>query len=56
MTEVEKAEAIASAYRMGLSQAEVAGEFDMSVSGVNKVLKRMNVAMRPSRRYRRKGR
>ena len=54
MTDVEKAEAISSAYRRGLSQAEVAGEFDMSVSGVNKVLKRMNVAMRPSRRYRRK--
>jgi len=54
MTDIEKAEAIASSYNDGHSQAEVAAEFGMSMSGVNKVLKRMHVTLRPARRYRRK--
>ena len=54
MTDLEKAEAIAASYCDGHSQAEVAAEFGMSMSGVNKVLKRMNVSLRPARRYRRK--
>jgi transposase-like protein len=55
MTDLETAEKIASAYQSGLSQAEVALKIGMSVSGVHKVLKRMNVTLRPARRYRRKG-
>jgi Mor family transcriptional regulator len=54
MTDMEKAQAIASAYDSGLSQVEVANKFEMSVGGVHKVLKRLNVQMRPPRRYRRK--
>lgn len=50
-----QAEAIASAYQRGLSQAEVVAKVGISISGVNKTLQQMNVILRPSRRYRRKG-
>ena len=55
MTDLETAKGIASAYESGLSQAEVAVKIGISISGVHKVLKRMNVKLRPARRYRRKG-
>jgi DNA-directed RNA polymerase specialized sigma24 family protein len=54
LTDDVKSAAIAQAYRDGLSQAEVAKKFGISVSGVHKVLKRLRVTMRPAVRYRRK--
>jgi DNA-binding transcriptional regulator LsrR (DeoR family) len=54
MTDEERADEIASWYMNGLSQAEVAEKFGMSVSGVKKVLDRKGVPMRPPVRYRRK--
>jgi len=56
MTDGEKADEIALSYMSGLSQAEVAEKFGMSVSGIKKVLDRREVPMRPPVRYRRKGR
>lgn len=55
-TDDEKADEIALAYMSGLSQAEVAEKFGMSVSGVKKVLDRKQVPTRPPVRYRRRDR
>jgi DNA-directed RNA polymerase specialized sigma24 family protein len=54
MIPIETSKAIAAAYEKGLSEAQVAAEFNLSVSGVHKALKRENVTMRLARRYKRK--
>ena len=55
ITDGKTSEAVAQDYRSGMSEAEIGEKHGMSTSGVHKVLARMQVPKRPSRRYNRKG-